>query len=76
VVNWDGVDITFEYGVPTGIGYGLAFGQVTLRSLQDKVFVPVGPNFNETDYSTRFSINFFGNLKFNPRYFVKWMSIT
>lgn len=85
-VNLDGVDITFEYGVPsvdpnnstkTLRGYGWCMDQLELCSLQSQMFVPEGPDFDISTQSWRFSIDFFGNLKFKSvRNFAKWVDIT
>lgn len=76
VVNFDGVDITKEYGIESTVGYGIATQQMELCSLQSQLFVPEGPDFDIASQSWRFSFDFFGNLKFNPRYFVKWDNVT
>ena len=70
-VNVDGVDITWEYGVPSTIGYGFNVDQMQLCSLQGQLFVPGGPVFDEASQSYRFWIDFYGNLSCNPRGFVK-----
>ncbi len=71
-INWEGIDHTFEYGIPDGVGYGWATESMELCSLQGQLFVPEGPDFDIASQSYRLSIDFFGNMKFNPRYFVKW----
>lgn len=76
VVNWDGVDISYEYGVPTGAGYGWSMQNMELCSLQGQLFVPEGPDFEIASQSYRFSIDFFGNARHNPKYFTKWASVT
>lgn len=76
VINFEGAEITYEYGVPTAVGYGFALEQMELVSLQDTLFVPEGPDFDIASQSWRFSIDFFGNMRFNPRFFLKFMSIT
>lgn len=76
-MNFDGVDITYEYGVPTGVAYGWCMNQVELQSLQGELFVPEGPDFDIASQSWRFSIDFLGNLKFKAiRNFVKWLAIS
>jgi hypothetical protein len=43
VVNFDGVDVTYEYGIPSGLGYGWsAWTTLELCSLQGQLFVPRG----------------------------------
>src|SRR5208283_4417202 len=63
VQNFDGVEVTYEYGVPTGVGYGWSMENVELRSLQGQLFVPEGPDFDIASQSYRFSIDMFGNLR-------------
>ncbi len=70
-VNVDGVDVTWEYGVPADVGYGFNVDQMQLCSLQGQLFVPGGPVFDEASQSYRFWIDFYGNLKCNPRGFEK-----
>jgi hypothetical protein len=41
-VNFDGVDITHEYGVAASTGYGLNVDEMELRSMQSQLFVPTG----------------------------------
>lgn len=77
VINFDGVDMTFEYGIPTNVAYGLAVDQLELCSLQETLFVPEGPDFDISEQSYRFSIDFFGNLRAKiTRYFVKWLNVS
>lgn len=77
VVNYEGVDISYEYGIPNNVGYGLCTECMELCSLQPQLFVPEGPDFDISTQSYRFSIDFFGNMKTaSPRNFVKWMSVT
>lgn len=76
VQNFDGVDVTFEYGTPSGVGYGFNVDQMELRSQQGQLFVPEGPDYDIASKSWRFSIDFFGNLCWIPRYFVKFASYT
>lgn len=72
VVNFDGVDITWEYGVPASTAYGMAVSQMELRSMQGKLFETDGPEFEQVNRSYNFTVDFLGNLRCNPRGFVKW----
>ncbi len=76
VINFEGVDITSEYGMPSSLGYGWSFENSELCSLQPQLFVPEGPDFDIATQSWRFSLDFFGNFKFNPRAFTKWVNRT
>lgn len=72
MVNYDGVEVSWEYGVPDAVGYGFNVDEMELCSLQKQLFVPEGPDFDIASQSYRFSIDFFGNLKMNPRCMVKF----
>jgi hypothetical protein len=73
-LNMDGCDITSEYGIPANTGYGFNVDMMELRSMQGQMFVPNGPEYNQGTMSWRFVIDFWGNLCFNPRYFVKFFN--
>lgn len=77
VIRFEGVEFTFEYGVPASTGYGLCSSAMELCSMQDQLFVPTGPVYNETDQSDRLTVDFYGNMKFQSlRSMVKWKNIT
>lgn len=76
VVNFDGVDISYEYGVPPTFGYGWSMDNMELMSLQGQMFVPEGPDFDIASQSWRFSIDFFGNVKYTPRYFCSFKPVS
>ena len=70
VINQDGTDITTEYGIPASTGYGFNVNKMELCSLQGQLF----GSTSDTDIATmssRFSIDFFGNCRYNPRNFAK-----
>lgn len=76
VVSYDGVDVTWEYGVPATVGYGFNCDMMELRSLQNGLFEPITPVFDENTLADRFALTMFANCKWNPRHFVKWDNIT
>lgn len=76
VINQDGTDITWEYGIPAGSGYGFNCDMMELRSQQAQVFVPEGPDQDIATKSWRFSVDFFGNAVWNPKFFVKFVNLT
>lgn len=71
VTYFDGCEVTYEYGMPSGIGYGINCDQMELMSLQGQLFVVEGPDYDSQTKSWRTSIDFFGNCWWNPRYFFK-----
>ncbi len=77
VVWFEGVEVTWEFGVPTDAsgnlqGYGWNIDHMELCNLEDKLFTSQGPFYDEATLSDRYSILMFGNMQFNPRYFVKF----
>jgi hypothetical protein len=76
VVNFEGCEVTYEYGMPDAIGYGLNVDHIMLMSLQDQLFKVEGPDYDSATKSWRTSVDFFGNMWVNPRYQVKWVNIT
>jgi len=72
VQNFDGVEITWEYGTPATIGYGFNFDFMELLCMQDQLWVPEGPDYDYAGKSWRFSVDCFGNFKMNPRMFLKF----
>jgi hypothetical protein len=75
-VNWDGVDISWEYGIPTASGYGVNVDSMELRSMQSQLFVPTGPDYDVASKSYRFDVDFLGNLVMNPRDMMKLEELT
>lgn len=74
VMNYDGVDITFEYGVPANVGYGFSMKNAEIRSQQPELVVKHGPEEDITDLSIKFLMSNFGNFCFNPRRHVKFVA--
>jgi len=75
VIVFDGVELTSEYGVPANVAYGWSMQNLQLRSMQGKLFA-ADNDYNLADKSKRFSVDFFGNLRFNPRAFTKYAAVT
>lgn len=76
VINLDGVDVTWEYGIPAATGYGFNTMQMETRSLQDQLFVNDGPDYDPVTKTWRFAIDFFGNSVWNTKFFPKWKNYT
>lgn len=76
VINQDGTDITWEYGITQGAGYGFNTDMMELRSQQAQVFVPEGPDQDIATKSWRFSVDFFGNCVWNPKFQIKLVNLT
>jgi hypothetical protein len=72
-IYFEGAEVTWEYGVPTDAagepqGYLFNVDEMELCSLQDRLFVSNGPYYDENHKADKYDIDFFGNMKFNPRH--------
>lgn len=72
VINFDGVDVTKEYGIPSGTAYGWSLENLEVKCLTSQFITPDPMIFDETTRAYRFGLKIMGNMQFNPRYFVKW----
>lgn len=75
--NFDGVDVTWEYGTPANVGYGLCMNEIELMSLKGELVTVQGPVFSEEAQAWRFWTVLYSNLKFESiRNFIKWQAIS
>jgi hypothetical protein len=73
VINFDGVEITYENAVPAGVGYGVSMAAVELRTMHDKMFQVEGPTWDMRERSYIAAVSTLSNLRFHsPRNFIKW----
>lgn len=76
VFQQDGVDISTEYAVPTGCGYGLSIANMELRCMEGSLMTSEGPFYNEDTQAYRYVVSVLANLKFrSPRNFFKLQAI-
>lgn len=76
VFQQDGVDISTEYAVPTGCGYGLSISNMELRCMEGSLMTAEGPFYNEDTQAYRYVVSVLANLKFrSPRNFFKLQAI-
>ena len=76
VIQQDGVEVSWEWGIPGAVGYGLNFDNVELYSWQDTLWDITGPTYSELNKSHYVIADFFGNLKFRtPSTFCKFINI-
>ena len=76
VFEQDGVEISTEYAVPAGVGYGLSIGNMELRCMEGSLMTSEGPFYNEDLASYRYVVSVLANLKFrSPRNFFKLQAI-
>lgn len=70
--NFEGAEITWEFGTPVNTGYGINADYIELASMQGRLFQPNGPYEHQVDKTIRYDIDFFGNLRFDsPKFFFK-----
>ncbi len=76
IVNFDGVDVTWEFGTPANVGYGIATNEIELMSLKSELVNAKGPTFDEASQSYRFWLIVLANLKFESiRNMIFWKAI-
>lgn len=76
VVELDGIEVSTEYAVPPGVGYGLSIGNLELKCMEGQMMTAEGPFYNEELQSHRYAVSVLANIKMkSPRNFVKWAAI-
>ncbi len=72
VLNFDGVEVSWESGVPTGVGYGINYDNMELKSMDDNLLRSEGPDYDIHSQSFNAVVSTLSNLKFSsPRNFFK-----
>lgn len=75
-IDFEGLTVTKEYGIPSGVGYAFNIKNMELRSLQDKLFKTTGPWFEKLSNAFCVVVDNLGQLKFHsPRYFGKLTNV-
>lgn len=76
VVNFDGLEVTWESGIGTDVGYGLNINCCELRCLDETLFKSEGPSYDIDTQSHKVVVSTHSNLKFDsPRNFFKLQAI-
>mgnify|MGYP006946115808 FL=1 len=75
-VVFDGVELFWEFGTPASTAYVFNTNQMELVSMQPKLFEVTGPELEMSTQSYRFMVDFYGNVKYNPRSFAKLYQYT
>ena len=72
VFELDGVEVSTEYAVPTGCGYGLSVANMYLHCMEGQLITAEGPYYSESNQSYRYIASVLANLRFvSPRNFFK-----
>ncbi|KKL99535.1 hypothetical protein LCGC14_1813450 [marine sediment metagenome] len=75
-LQYEGLEIVTEYGIPSGVGYFLNFDKLELRSLQDVLFGKADDN-DITTSTELLALDFYGQLViWAPSYFGKLAPVT
>ena len=70
-LNQDGVMVKYEFDVPAGQGFGINVHQMELASWDSVLFGTRGPFYDIKSDAYLFKAGFFGNCRFNPKYFAR-----
>lgn len=77
IVNFDGTDITWEFGVPANVGYGWCMNALEMISLDPELIDVKGPDLDPASQVWRFWATITANLKFETiRNFLKFQAIS
>ena len=71
VLNQEGVMLQTDFDVASNTAYGLNVDQMELASLDNVLFASRGPEYDIKTDSWLFMVGFFGNGRYNPKYFAK-----
>jgi len=76
VFMFDGVEVSWEVAVPSGVGYGLNYNMMELLSMDKTLLRPEGPEYDIHSQAFNAVVSTLSNLKFkSPRNFFKVMSL-
>ena len=76
VFEQDGVEISTEYAVPTGCGYGLSIQNMELRCMEGSLLTSEGPFYNQHTQGYEYAVSVLANIKCkSPRNFFKLQAI-
>jgi hypothetical protein len=77
VVEFDGLEVTWDTAMPANVGYGLNWKNIELRCMYDSIFKSEGPYYDEFTQRYNVAVKSLSNLKFSsPRNFVKLVDST
>ena len=72
VLNFDGIEVSWEAAIPAGVGYGLNYDNIELKSMDSSLLRSEGPEYDIHSQSFNAVVSTLSNLKFSsPRNFFK-----
>lgn len=76
VFQQDGTEVTWEWGIPAGVGYGFNVENMQIRSMQDRLWDVSPVEFQRLNNAYTVVADFHGQMKFqSPRKFAKLITI-
>ena len=76
VFMYDGVEVSWEVAVPSGVGYGINYNCMELKSMDSQLLRVEGPEYDMDTQSFNAVVSTLSNLKFStPRNFFKVMEL-
>ena len=71
-VNFDGIEVSWEAGIESGVGYGLNYDNIELKSMDESLLRSEGPEYDIHSQAFVAAVSTLSNLKFSsPRNFFK-----
>ena len=71
-VNFDGIEVSWEAGIESGVGYGLNYDNIELKSMDESLLRSEGPEYDIHSQAFVAAVSTLRNLKFSsPRNFFK-----
>lgn len=68
VINFDGVEVSWEAGVPTGCAYGMNYRNIDLRCMDSELLEVEGPEYDMDMQAWKAVVSTLSNLRFaSPR---------
>lgn len=72
VVGFDGVEVSWEAGIPSSTGFGYNLNCIEMRCMDETMFVTEGPEYDIDTQSYRAAVSTLSNFKYkSPRNFFK-----
>jgi hypothetical protein len=77
VVNFDGIEVSWETGIPANVGYGFNYQNIELRCMEDTIFKSEGPFYDEHTQNYNAVVYTLSNhqIQFSPRNVTKWLTL-
>lgn len=72
VLNFDGIEVSWEAAIASGVGYGINYDNIELKSMDESLLRSEGPEYDIHSQSFNAVVSTLSNLKFSsPRNFFK-----